>query len=252
MAGCYVPVSLSRRIVTDILYAAGQLTHATIEKHMSLAPVVAARAAAASRPSWCAIFTKALAATFAEHPALRRAYLTRPWHRMYEYDENIAGIVIERAWRDESAIFLARVPSPEKMPLLELDAAIRRFKDRPIEKVSSFRGALRMAALPGPLRRLLWRVVMNWMPRARAKLLGTFGVSVTAGMGATGLFVPAPWTFTMHYDIFTPAGTIDVRFTFDHRVADGGHIAPAMADMERILLGPICAELRALAPAAAA
>lgn len=246
MGGHYVSLSLPRRIVSDVLYAAGQLTHATIFKHMELQELVAARAQATPRPSWCAIFTKALAATMTRHTDLRRAYLTRPWQRMFQYDENTAGIVVERNYQNESAIFLARVPAPEKMSLPELDAAIRTFKDRPIEKISGFRGALRAARLPGPLRRLLWSTVMNWMPRTRAKMLGTFGVSVTAGMGATSVTTPGPWTVTLHYDPFTAAGNIVVRWTFDHRVLDGGHLAPAMADMERELLGPICNELRSL------
>ena len=84
---------------------------------------------------------------------------------------------------------------------------------------------------------------MNVMPRLRSKLMGTFGVSVTAGKGAAGLLLIAPWTLNLHYDVLDAAGALDVRLTFDHRVVDGAILAAALADMERELCGPIRAEL---------
>ena len=49
---------------------------------------------------------------------------------------------------------LARLRSAEKLSLTDLDHCIRRFKERPVHEISAFRGALRIARLPGPLRRL--------------------------------------------------------------------------------------------------
>lgn len=249
--GRFIRLSLPRRIVSDILFAGKQLTLTTIERRMRLKPVVATRALAQPRPSWCAIFTKALAAVAARRPELRRGYVASPWPRLYEYDNTSAGIVVERDVHGESALFLARVRSPEKLSVLELDAVIRRYKDQPIEKVAGFRGALRFARLPQFMRRLFWRLVMNWMPSLRERLLGHLGVSVTAGHGAVGLFLIAPWTLCLHYGVIDANGELDVRITFDHRVIDGVGLAIALADLEEQLCGPILNELHTLRAAAA-
>lgn len=249
--GRYLGLSLPRRIVNDMLYAGRQLTLTTIEKRMRLADVVAARSTAQPRPSWCALFTKAVAAVAARHPELRRVYVPFPWPRLFEFHQNVAGIVVERTWHDESSLFLARVRAPEQMGIVELDACIRRFKDKPIAEISGFRGALRLARLPHLARRALWWMVMNVFPRVRGKFMGTFGVSVTAGMGATGLFVIAPWTYTLHYDVFAADGSLDVRLTFDHRVLDGAILAMALREVEEELCGAIRSELLGLRSAAA-
>jgi hypothetical protein len=246
-----LPVSLPRRMVGDFLYAGRQLVLAPIQRRMHLAELVAAQAAACPRPSWCALFVKALAAVWARRPELRRSYAPWPWPRFLEHGQNTITVVIERIYRDEEALFLARLREPENLPISELDALIRSYKDRPIEKISGFVGALRLARLPHPLRRALWWIIMNCCPRTRAKLLGTCGVSVTAGQGAAGLMVIAPWNYTLYYDGFDDHGALDVRITFDHRVIDGCVLARAMVTMEEELLGPILTEVRSLNRAAA-
>lgn len=249
--GHYLRLSPPRRMVNDFLYAGRQQTLTVIERRMELGAVVAARAAASPRPSWCALFTKALAAVSARRPELRRAYVPLPWPRLFEYHENCAGVVIERDLAGESALFLARLRAPETLSIADLDARIRQFKTKPIAQLSGFRGALRLASLPVLARRLFWWLTMNALPALRGQLLGTFGVSVTAGKGAAGLYLVAPWTITLHYDVFDAAGALEVRFTFDHRAIDGAALAAALADLEAELRGPLCAELHALRQAAA-
>jgi hypothetical protein len=56
-----------------------------VQKRMSLAPLVAARAACRERPRWTAIFTKAYSLLAQEFPELRRAYVKIPWPHLYEY-----------------------------------------------------------------------------------------------------------------------------------------------------------------------
>jgi hypothetical protein len=246
MKGHYVPLSSSRKMVQDFLYASSFQTLATGEKHVRLGDLPQIRELTSPRPSWCAIFTKALATVISRNPRLRRAFVTLPWSRMFQYDENVAGVVVERGYNSESTLLIARVRSPETMSILDLDEAIHKYKNRSINSLSGFRGAKMMARMPQFLRRLFWGALMTCMPRLRGKMIGTFGVSVTAGQGGSALFVPAPWTLTLHYDEIKPDGTIDMRLTFDHRVLDGYHIAMLGIEAEELLRGPIRDELLAL------
>jgi hypothetical protein len=102
----------------------------------------------------------------------------------------------------------------------------------------------RLAWLPRPLRRLLWWAALNLSGRRRVRLLGTFGVSTVAGLGAGTLFLPSPLTTTLNYGPVAEDGSVEVRLLFDHRVLDGATMARALADMERVLNCEILAELR--------
>lgn len=250
--GRFVRLSLPRRLIGDFLRASQGVPAIPMQRRMCLAEPMAARAASAPRPSWCAIFTKALARVAARRPELRRAYMGWPWPRLFQYDQNLVSVVVERDWRGEPALFLARLPSPESMPLVELDRVIRGHKEQPLQFLGDVRRDLRIARLPNPVRRLLWWVMINWMPRTRARILGNLGVSVTAGMGGAALLLITPWTASLVYDRFDEHGNLDVRLTFDHRVVDAALVARALVDMEGELCGPILQELQALRQAAAA
>lgn len=247
-AGNYIPLSPQRKMIGDMLYAGSQLMLIPGERTMQLAEVVAARNGARPRPSWLALFIKAYAAVAARRPELRRVLVNYPWQRLYEYKENIVSVVMEREWQGEPGLFLARIPSPEKMSLAEIDAVLKNYKERPVEQIRGFRNALWFARLPLFLRRGFWSLVMNWMPGLRAKMLGTMGCSITAGMGGTALSLTTPWTLTFFYDQVQDDGSQVVRNMFDHRVMDGKSIAWAMKDVERELRGPILQELLALHP----
>src|SRR5262245_2311938 len=112
--GRYLPVSLPRRMVGDMLYYGQQLPLITAERSMQLADGRAARAAANPRPSWLSLFIKAAATVASRRPEFRRVYVTWPWHRLFEYDESVVSITIAREWRGETGLFLARLQSPEK------------------------------------------------------------------------------------------------------------------------------------------
>ena len=46
--------------------------------------------------------------------------------------------------------------------------------------------------------------------------------------------------------MFTPAGDVDVRVVYDHRVLDGATVARALGRLEEVLTGPIVEELHGL------
>jgi hypothetical protein len=216
----------------------------TIQRRMQLAPVLAARQAAGPRPGWCALFTKAYAFVAAARPELRRVWMPWPRPHLYEHPLNIASVAVERRLDDEDAVFFAHLREPQTQGLMELEIALRRCKEEPIERIARFQQLLRFSRLPRPLRRVLWWFSLNLSGRRRAGLLGTFGVSVVSGLGAVQTQLISPLTTTLHYGVVGEDGSVDVYVSFDHRVLDGTTVARALDDMERVLKCEILAELR--------
>jgi hypothetical protein len=99
---------------------------------------------------------------------------------------------------------------------------------------------------------LIWWIGLNASGRKRAHFMGTAGVSAYAGLGAASLHPLSLLTSTLNYGVIEPDGSVDVRLTYDHRVLDGGTIARALADLERVLTHEILAELRYLQAVGAA
>jgi hypothetical protein len=243
--GRTLPLSLPRRFVCDLLHLARKVPTIPVQRRMRLAPLVAARAAAATpRPSWCAVFTKAYGFVNAAYPQLRRCYVPFPWPRLYEHPRSVAKVAVERLYEGEPAVFYAHVPEPHRLPLHHIDARLRRYKEDPLESIGSFRRYLRLCRMPWPIRRAAWWMALNMFGTQRARYLGTFGVTTYSGLGASSLHPINLNTTTLNYGVFEPDGSLDVRLTYDHRVLDGSTVARALADLERALLHEIVAELR--------
>jgi hypothetical protein len=245
-AGRNLPLSLPRRLICDYLHFARRVPSVPVERHMRLPELVAARAAASPRPSWCSIFTKAYAFVCAAYPPLRRAYLSLPRPHFYEHPIPVASVAVERTFGDEDAVFFAHVGQPQTLALTDLDARLKQHKDMPPEALGGLRRQLRTARLPAPLRRGLWWVGLNLWGRKRAHFFGTYGVSVYSGLGAASLHPLGVLTSTLTYGVIAPDGAVDVRIVYDHRVMDGSTVARALADLERVLKHEIVAELRYL------
>jgi hypothetical protein len=244
--GRSIALSPPRRMICDYLHFARQVPSVPVERHMYLAVVVAARAAAAPRPSWCAIFTKAYAFVCNAYPQLRRAYLSLPRPRLYEHPVSIATVAVERPFGDEEAVFFAHLRQPDKMALTEIDAELERHKVGPLEAIGGLRRQVRTARYPALLRRAVWWLGLNLWGRKRAHYFGTYGVSVYSGLGAGSLHPLSVLTTLLTYGVIGPDGGVDVRLVYDHRVMDGSTVARALADLERALRHEIVAELRYL------
>jgi hypothetical protein len=249
-AGRRLPLSVPRRLLCDMLHFARQIPSVPVQRRMRLAPLVAARAAAAPRPTWCALFTKAFALVAAGRPELRRSYLAFPRPHLYEHTASVATVAVERRYGDEDAVFFVPLRKPECLPLAEIDTKLRRYKEQPLRSVGALRRARLMGSLPRPLRRLLWWVGLNALTRKRAQYFGTFGVTVYAGLGAASLHPLSVLTCTLNYGVMEPDGSVDVRLVYDHRVLDGATVARALSELEAALTGPIVAELTGLPRAA--
>ena len=242
--GRWLPLSPPRRLICDLMHFARKVPSVPVERRMNLAAVAAARQQAEPRPSLCAIFTKALAFVAAARPELRRAYLSFPWAHLYEHPESVASVAFERQLEDADVVLFAPLRGPEGRGLQEIDAWLRRCKESPIEKVTTFRRGLSISRLPLSLRRFVWWFGLNVWGRKRAHYMGTFGVSVYGSLGAASLHPLSPLTTVLNYGVISPTGEVDVRLIYDHRVLDGAAVARALEDMERVLNCEILAELR--------
>ena len=245
MRGRAVRLSLPRRIVVDLLHFAAAVPSVPVQKRMRLKAIVDARAACRDRPRWTAIFIKAYALVAREFPVLRRAYVKFPWPMLYEYPVSIANVVIERDYEDEPAVFSILMKDPAALSLPALIRVLERASIRPINEIKEFRRALWIAALPLPLRRLLWWVGLN-IPRLRPKFFGTFAFSTYSALDAESLHPLAPLTTLLNYGVIDSNGDVNVRVIYDHRVMDGATVARALKRLEEILNTSILDEIRSL------
>jgi hypothetical protein len=242
--GTYLPLSLPRRWIGDLLHAARNVPLVPFERRMDLSRLAALRQTQSDPPGWCALFTKAFGIVANRRPEFRRCYLPFPWPRLYQHPNAVASVAVEREFEGEPAVFFGIIRDPAEQTLADMSAFHHRFKHGPVEEQSSLRRLVRTARYPRPIRRILWWSMLNFTGHVRARNAGTFAISVTAGLGASGLLLPSPLAFTLNYAPFDEAGRIDVRLHFDHRVIDGGPVARGMNHLEEVLNNDLFAELQ--------
>jgi len=242
MRGRPIPLSLPRRLVSDLLSFAAKMPILPVQRQMHLGELKKARAARPVRPSWVALFLKAFALTAKEFPELRRVYLKFPWPHLYEYRDSVAAVTVERSIGPEPAVLVLRIGGLEWQPLASIDQAIDFARSAPIEDVKDFRRALRIARLPLLLRRALMWLGLN-IGRQRPKYFGTFCLTDLSPLGTESLRPLFPATVTLYYGRMSEEGALVVRAAYDHRVLDGATIARALARLEQLLNGVVAAEL---------
>jgi hypothetical protein len=242
MRGRSLPLSIPRRIVTDLMRFAIRVPTAPVHRRMKLGAVLAARAQRAERPPWTAIFAKGYAMVAQDVPELRRAYLPYPWPHLYEYPVSVAAIAVERDFGGERAAFGCIIPDPVSLRLDEIGAKIAHAAQAPIDEIPDFRRALQGGRLPLPLRRFLMWLALN-IGEQRGKYMGTFAIAELASLGADSPNPLSVWTAALTYGMLDDDGEIDVRLTVDHRVLDGAISARVLARLEDTLNGPIAQEL---------
>lgn len=246
--GHTIPLSLPRRQVCDLLHFATRIPTVPVERILRIDAAAQAREQASPRPGWCSLFTKAWAIVCARQPALRRAYLSYPWPRLYQHPVNVATVAIERRFSDdEEGVLFHLITRPEEKALVEINTRIKGFKDLPLASAAVLRRQFRIATYPRPLRRLLWSTGLNWNGRVRARFFGTFSVSSYSASGAQSLHPLSVLTSTLNYGTVEPDGRVMTRVVYDHRTLDGSVVGRAMGELERVLQNDITAELRYLA-----
>ncbi len=250
MRGRMIRLSVQRRIVIDLLYFARGIPTVPVQKRMSLAALVAARAACGERPRWTAIFTKAYALVAEEIPELRRAYVKIPWTHLYEYPTSKGSITIERDDHGEPALWVVSIKDPAHQPLRDIGQRLHYATTAPVEDIKDFQRWMRFVRVPLPLRRAMWWIGLNW-GRQRGNFFGTFGVSVYSALAVESLHPLSPLTTLLNYGVMTEDGVVDVRIIYDHRVMNGTTVARALGRLEEILNSVMVEEVRSLANSAA-
>jgi hypothetical protein len=240
--GKYHSVSYFRRLVTDLMQFAATVPGVTIERHMDLSRLVAARHACTPSPTWTAIFTKAFAIVAARMPELRTSYMKFPWPRFYEHSINVATLNIDRQLADERVVLQVHIPSPETLTLNDLDVAIRAYQQQPVETIPAYRTAVRMSRVPWPFRQWAWWAALNLWGSTRSRHFGTFCITSVGSQGCGILHLVTLLTSTLHYGMLDPTGGLAMRLSFDHRVLDGATAARALEDLEAVLMGEILLE----------
>jgi hypothetical protein len=244
--GRWLPLSRTRRLVGDLLHFAHQIPTIPVQKHMGLGRLVLARTRLEARPSWVALFVKAYGLVCMEMPALRRAYLRFPWPHLYEHPETICSVAVERVVDGEEGVLFGRLRTPEARTLTELTNKLVHYKEDPVESIGCFRLALRWMRVPAILHRPAWWWGLNGSGWLRARLFGTFGISVYSGLGVESLHPISPLTTVLNYGPIAADGAVAVRIVYDHRVLDGSTVGRALVRLEEVLTGPILSELDAL------
>jgi hypothetical protein len=243
-SGRRLSLGSSRALVLDLLRLSQRVPVFPVERPMELAAVAAAREACPQRISWVVLFAKALSLTTREIPELRRSYITWPWPHLYECEQNVAMVTVNRQYGGEDRLFWLRLVSPETTPLTGLQKQLERGTAGDVEEV--FRQQLQFSMVPAFLRRLIWWGRMNLWPSRRACWLGTFGLSVLASQGCYNRQPPHFLTSCLSYGPLDDRGRMPVTLICDHRVLDGVAAARAIVLLEKNLCGPIAAELRQL------
>jgi hypothetical protein len=246
MRGRAIALSRARRLVVDVLHFAHKIPTVPVQKRMSLAAVAEARAACADRPRWTAIFMRAYGLLAREIPEFRRVYVKLPIPHLYEYRSSVGGIVIEREYRGDTGIFCLTILNPAARTIGDLHGMLEKAYSVPLEQLPEVQRALRVAALPGPLRRFVWWLGLN-LSRYRAQFFSTFCISVYSALKAESLHPLMPVTTLLNYGIIDPDGSAMVRIIYDHRVMNGATVARALNRLEEILNTTIVEELREMA-----
>ncbi len=148
-------------MIGDLMHVSRKLPSIPVQRRMNLGDVLAARAQASPRPSWCAIFTKAFAIVAADSPDLRQSYLSLPWSHLYEHPISIASVAVEKPVGKEMAVFFAKLRRPNRHKLAALDRYLKWFATSPKANMGLAQLGLWISLLPWPLRRLLWWYSLN-------------------------------------------------------------------------------------------
>jgi len=239
----YRSVPLQRRWMNDLVHFGKKSHMMGCAWRINLAPVVAARAAAQPAIGWTAIWLKALGLVSLRRPELRTAYLPFPFARLYVHPHLVCTVVIERTWQGASALFFEQFARPEKIPLHELDAALRRLRQVPVESVGSFRRVIRFARPPVIMRRLIWSLALNWSGPLRAKYIGFCGLNPFP-TGGSIVQSAVPGTFMLYFGLVEPNGDAQIQTFYDHRMMDGVEVYRIVRDLEATMNRDIVAELK--------
>jgi hypothetical protein len=169
-----------------------------------------------------------------------------PVPHLYQHPQTVARMTVARKVEGEDWLFFARIISPERVALVELQQVIDNFKNSPIEFVPSFVRQIRLSGCPVFIRRPMWWWALNGSGARHAHRFGTFAMTSISSLGAVAVQPKCLSTTTLTFGPVDKSGNVDVRIVFDHRIFDGAVVADILARWERALKADVANELRSL------
>jgi hypothetical protein len=241
-----VRASLAQRFWADLLGSARYMPRSAVRRRLDLGAVETARAQASPAVRWPALFLKALAFTSSAWPALRRSWLSFPRARISEHAAVVISAPVPYPDGDEETPLLATFAQPEKDSVANLEAGLRGLAAQPPERVAAFRRELRLAVLPGVLRRLLLWWLVHVSGRQRTRWLGTGCIWEGAVLGSETLLPPALPVPVLSWGPLQADGSMEVRLSFDPRLLSDTVAGRVLADLEENVCCKLLVELRYL------
>ena len=234
MRGTVRKITLPRRLVIDLMHASMRVPFVSLARTLDVRALAEARAQAAQRPGWAAIFVKAFALVAKEEPILRTLYVKWPRPAFYELPRSVAMVAIARVEDGQDCVLPQKVAAPDEMPLDEVDALIRHAKEAPIDEVPAFRKILRTTRLPCRCAACSGR--SGSISAASAPIISAVLASPRwPPIGAGQLHALSPGPFILSYGVEKPDQTIDVVLRWDHRVTDAALMARTLNRLEQVL-----------------
>ena len=126
------PVSGHRGCVADVAIVAREIPLFPVDRVFRLGPVAEARAAAATRIGWAAVFLKAYGLVARELPVLRTWFVRGLWPRLATASESVATLAVNRTDGAAERLCFARLQRPESLPLTEIQAFVQACTTRPM------------------------------------------------------------------------------------------------------------------------
>lgn len=237
----------SRLLVVDIMRLHQRNPTVAHNRYMQLGELADVRSRSSVRVSWSALFIKAWAEVSRQNTTLRQTWRAWPWPHIFQHEETVANLAVNRRHSEQDWLFWGLVRSPEQRSLIDIQAAIDAFNDAPVEQ--QFDRQLKLAALPTFVRRIIWWWNLNIAGEKRGKRLGTFSLTSISGRGAEIQHPPTVMTTGLTFGPLENNGRMKVTLVYDHRLMDGSFIARRLLNLEEQLTSAILSELQDISDA---
>lgn len=235
-----------RRGTYTFLRESRRTSHVYLFADVDATRMQAARQAAGGTLSYAGFVVKAAAdAIAAGYPQARSVLRDGIRPRIAVLDDVHVKVLFDKEVDGERCVLSGVVPAAQAMSVHEVQDVIDGYKKAPADGTGPFATALRVARLPLPLLRPLWRLALR-DPRRRAALQGTVAVT-SVGHAAVRAILPqvnGPVGFGIGRIETVPAirggqvaavAQFTLSLSFDHRVLDGAAAAELLAAVKHRL-----------------
>ena len=122
-------------------------------------------------------------------------------------------------------MFFPKFFAPDKQPIGTLEGYLRYFKESPLDEISEYWLGMFVSRFWRPLRRSLWWFALNVSGDIRARVFGTFSLSVYSGLcGRIAASDLADYELAELRDDRRRTDMSTCGSLYDHRVLDGAFV----------------------------